>query len=220
VGIFDVVLALEIVNEIRYWDERAALNARRIVRSGQDRERLSRVRWLEQHHAERSFPCGIAMVPETEGAPPRIARPAPETPPPPLAPPAAVTTRPAGAEEWQPTPPMPVSSARAEAPPLMRPAEVTAVVLPNEIAFLLEDGIGEVEEAGRFPRTAITGIDVVDERGVHVPEPIHETIEPSQLVFLVLRWMNAGADDEDRFAFRSPWLAWRAGRKLIEARRG
>jgi hypothetical protein len=39
-------------------------------------------------------------------------------------------------------------------------------------------------------------------------------------VFLVLRWNNEGADDEDRFAFRSPWLAWRAGRKLLEAKRG
>jgi hypothetical protein len=217
VGIFDVVLALEIVNEIRYWDERAKLNARRIARSGQDRERLSRVRWQEQHHAERSFPCGIAMVPETEGAPPRIARPAPETPPPP---PSAGNARPAGAREGQPTPPMPVAPARAETPPLTRLAEVTAAVLPNEIAFLLEDGIGELEEAGRFPRTAITGIDVVDAHDVHVPEPVRETIEPSQLVFLVLRWKNAGADDEDRFAFRSPWLAWRAGRKLMEARRG
>jgi hypothetical protein len=213
VGIFDVVLALEIWNEIKYWDERATLNARRVVRSGRDRERLSRVRWQELHHAERSFPCGVAMVPETEGAPPRITRPAPATPPPPE----AGTARPGGVE---PPPPMPVSPARAEVPPPLRPAEVTAAVLPDEIAFLLEDGVGEVEEAGRFPRTAIIGIDVVDVHDVHVPEPIQETFEPSQLVFLVLRWSNDGVDDEDRFAFRSPWLAWQAGRRLREARTG
>ena len=208
-GIFGLVLALEIANEIQYWDARAKQAARRVEQHGRDRERLSRVRWQEQHHAERSFPCGIAMVPETEGVllPPPAARQAPVLPPPPPA-----------AE--QPTPPMPVAPALMEAPPLMRPAEVTAAVLPNDLAFLLEDGIGDVEEAGRLPRTAITAIDVVDVRDVHVPEPVRETIEPSQVVFLVLRWKNQGVDDEDRFAFRSPWLAWRAGRKLLEARRG
>ena len=213
-GIFGLVLALEIANEIQYWDARAKQAARRVEQHGRDRERLSRVRWQELHHAERSFPCGIAMVPETEGArlPRPVARQAPVPPPPSAA-------RPAAAGE-EPTPPMPVAPALAEVPPLMRPAEVTAAVLPNDLAFLLEDGIGDVEEAGRLPRTAITAIDVVDMRDVHVPEPVRETIEPSQVVFLVLRWKNEGVDDEDRFAFRSPWLAWRAGRKLLEARRG
>jgi hypothetical protein len=103
---------------------------------------------------------------------------------------------------------------------MTRPAQVTVAVLPSDIAFLLEDGEGDVEEAGRFPRSAIVGVDVVDERGDHVPEPIRETIEPSQLVFTVLRWSNEGRPDEDRFAFRSPWLAWRAGWKLMEARQG
>ena len=213
-GIFGLVLALEIAREIQYWDERAKLNARRVEQHGRDRERLSRVRWQELHHAERSFPCGIAMVPETEGVrlPRPVAKQAPVPPPP-------AAARPATAGE-EPTPPMPVAPALAEVPPLMRPAEVTAAVLPDDLAFLLEDGIGEVEEAGRLPRTAITSIDVVDMRDVHVPEPVRETIEPSQLVFLVLRWKNEGVDDEDRFAFRSPWLAWRAGRKLLEAKRG
>jgi hypothetical protein len=181
-GIFGIVLALEIAREIRYWDAKAKLDARRVVRSGRDRERLSRVRWQEMHHAERSFPCGIALVPETEGALPRpAAREAPGIPPPPSA------ARPAAAGE-ESTPPMPVPPALAEAPPLMRPAEVTAAVLPKDVAFLLEDGIGEVEEAGRFPRRAITGIEVVDVRGAHVPEPVQETIEPSQLVL----WCCAG----------------------------
>jgi hypothetical protein len=213
-GLFGLVLALEIARQIEYVDAKAKLDARRVVRGARDQERLSRMRWQELHHAERSFPCGIAMVPETEGAllPRPAARQAP-VPPPPSA------GRPVAAGE-QSTPPMPVEPALAEAPPLMRPAEVTAAVLPHDLAFLLEDGIGDVEEAGRLPRTAISGIDVVDVRDVHVPEPVRETIEPSQIVFLVLRWKNEGVDDEDRFAFRSPWLAWRAGRKLLEARRG
>ena len=100
------------------------------------------------------------MVPETEGVrlPRPVAKQAPVPPPPSAA-------RPATAGE-EPTPPMPVAPALAEVPPLMRPAEVTAAVLPDDLAFLLEDGIGEVEEAGRLPRTAITAIDVVDMRDV------------------------------------------------------
>ena len=185
----------------------------RSERDEQDHERIERTRWLAEHRAERSFSCGIAMVPDTGGALPRpAARQAPVPPPP-------STARPAAAGD-QSTPPTPVPPALTEAPLLMQLAEVTAAVLPDDLAFLLEDGIGDVEEAGRIPRTAIAGIDVVDTRDVHVPEQVQETIEPSQLVFLVLRWTNAGADDEDRFAFRSPWLAWRAGRKLLEARRG
>ena len=97
---------------------------------------------------------------------------------------------------------------------------VVAAVLPTELVFVIEEEDDDVEEVGRLPRTAIQDVDVVDERGNHVPEPIHETFEPSQLVFMVLRWSNEGTPDEDRFAFRSPWLAWTAGRRLMEARRG
>ena len=90
--------------------------------------------------------------------------------------------------------------------------QVMAAVLPNDIVFIREQGEDEeVDEVGRLPRTAIQDVDVVDERGIHVPEPIHETLEPSQLVFTVLRWSNEGMPDEDRFAFRSPWMAWTAG---------
>jgi len=32
--------------------------------------------------------------------------------------------------------------------------------------------------------------------------------------------VERGVDDEDRFAFRSPSLAWKAGRRLMEARNG
>jgi hypothetical protein len=99
------------------------------------------------------------------------------------------------------------------------PAEVTAAVLPHDVAFI-RDGHDDVVEMGRIPRTAIVDIDVVDPDGAHIPEPIHETIEEPQLSLLVLRWRKEGVDDEDRFAFRSPWLAWRAGRKLMEARQG
>ena len=60
----------------------------------------------------------------------------------------------------------------------------------------------------------------MDRLGSHLPEPSQETFEESQLSLLVLRWTNEGADDEDRFAFRSPWLAWQAGRRLMEARKG
>jgi len=139
----------------------------------------------------------------------RSVRPPPAVPP--LPPPGAVSS------VEQPPAPVPPPS---EAASLLRPAEVTAVVLPADLAFLFEDGEGDVEEGGRVPRTAILDVDVIDERGDHVPEPVHETIEPSRLVFTVLRWSNEGAPDEDRFAFRSPWLAWTAGRKLMEARRG
>ena len=94
-------------------------------------------------------------------------------------------------------------------------------MLPTELGFVIEaEEGGDVEEVGRLPRTAIQDVDVVDERGDHVPEPIHETFEPSQLVFMVLRWSNEGTPDEDRFAFRSPWLAWTAGRRLLDARKG
>jgi hypothetical protein len=104
----------------------------------------------------------------------------------------------------------------ADIAPLM---EATAAVLPTDVAFI-RDGRDDVVEMGRIPRTAISDIDVIDHAGVHIPEPVHETIEEPQLSLLVLRWTNEGVDDEDRFAFRSPWMAWQAGRRLLEARRG
>ena len=55
--------------------------------------------------------------------------------------------------------------------------------------------------------------------GVHIPEPIHETFELDRPALAVLRWSNAGVDDEERFAFRSVWLAWKAARKLTGAGR-
>jgi hypothetical protein len=99
------------------------------------------------------------------------------------------------------------------------PMEVTAAVLPTDVAFI-RDGHDDVVEMGRIPRTAIVDVDVVDRDGAHIPEPYEETIEAPQLALLVLRWKNEGVDDEDRFAFRSPWMAWHAGRRLLDARRG
>jgi hypothetical protein len=159
---------------------RAQAEARRARRDEEDQLRLERSRWLEEHRAERSFPCGLVPDPhEVE-----------------------------------------MDVAHANTPPSeIGPVEVTAAVLPDAIAFL-RDGDDDVVEVGRIPRTAVVGIDVVDAKGDHVPEPVRETIEPPQLSLLVLTWKNGSADDQDRFAFRSPWLAWRAGRKLMEARRG
>jgi hypothetical protein len=210
-SVFDAVLALEIVREFEYYDARARHASLHAELELRNRERLSRVRWLEEHRAERSFPCGFAIVPEPDALPRPTLKPV-AVPPPPMN--ASRTTH------TGPVPPMPVPPPLLEASPPTRLAEVTAAVLSDALAFLVEDGMGEIDEAGRIPRTAIGDIDVVDTRGVHVPEPMRETIEAPQLVFTVLRWTNSGVPDEDRFAFRSPWLAWQAGRRMLEAKRG
>ena len=106
--------------------------------------------------------------------------------------------------------------------PMMRRAiaSVIAAVLPSDLVFLLEQESTEIVELGRLPRSSIGDTDVLDADGNHVPEPLHETIEPPGLSLLVLRWSNADVQEEERFAFRSVWLAWKAGRKLRDARRG
>jgi hypothetical protein len=106
--------------------------------------------------------------------------------------------------------------------PTVRRAVVTviAAVLPRDLVFLREHDSEEVVELGRLPRAAIQEADVVDPAGVHIPEPAHESFEPDRLALTVLRWTNDGADDEERFAFRSAWLAWKAARKLQAARQG
>ena len=94
--------------------------------------------------------------------------------------------------------------------PMMRRAvaSVIAAVLPADVVFLLEQESEDIVELGRLPRSAIREVDVVDASDVPIPEQIRETFEPPQLALLVLTWTNAGVDDEDRFAFRSPWMAW------------
>jgi hypothetical protein len=106
--------------------------------------------------------------------------------------------------------------------PMMRRAvaSVIAAVLPSDLVFLLEQESEEIVELGRLPRSAIVETDVVDVEGNHVPEPLDETFESSGLSLAVLRWSNAGVDDEERFAFHSVWLAWKAARKLRDARQG
>jgi hypothetical protein len=95
---------------------------------------------------------------------------------------------------------------------------VSAVLLPDEVAFLAEppaaSGLDEMLEVGRIPRAAIDHVDVMDELGAHVPEPSNEDFEPTVHRELVLRWTNEGAPDEERFVFRSTWPAWAAGRRL------
>lgn len=96
--------------------------------------------------------------------------------------------------------------------------QVFAVVLPSDLAFIRGEELGEIVEVGRLPRSAIRDVDVVDQAGVHIPEPASETFEPPKLAFAVLRWTNEGTPDEDRFAFRSTWMAWQAARWLLEAK--
>src|SRR5262245_18440295 len=102
-----------------------------------------------------------------------------------------------------------------------RPLQVIAAVLPDEVAFLREErDPSRIVEVGRIPRAAIQGVDVVDEQGNEVPQPLQESFEPSKLAIVELRWLNGGAADEDRFAFRSAWIAWQAARHLQAATKG
>lgn len=99
----------------------------------------------------------------------------------------------------------------------LAPVQVIAAVLPGDLVFIPEGSSEEVVELGRLPRGAILGVDVVDGVGAHVPEPARETFEPEALSLVVLRWTNGDAQEEERFAFRSTWLAWRAARRLRAA---
>ncbi len=193
--------------------ELARLLASRAGREESEGAKLERTRWLEANRAERTFFCGIVPDPVLTETDPGRAR-LEEEPPRPLLP-----SDPGWAAPQQPVETAPPAEPQPLTP--LRPMQVMAAVLPNDIVFIREQGEDEeVDEVGRLPRTAIQDVDVVDERGTHVPEPIHETFEPSQLVFTVLRWSNEGTPDVDRFAFRSPWMAWTAGRRLLEARKG
>ena len=121
-----------------------------------------------------------------------------------------------------PEPEPPAGAPRLNVVPSLRtkPVPVMAVVLSADLVFILEQDSQDVVELGRLPRGAIRDSDVVDPAGVHLPEPIHETFELDRPALAVLRWSNAGVDDEERFAFRSAWLAWKAARKLARARQG
>jgi hypothetical protein len=116
----------------------------------------------------------------------------------------------------------PAGAPRLNVVPSLRtkPVPVMAVVLPNDLVFILEQDSEDVVEVGRLPRRAIVDTDVVDAEGNQVPEPLQETFESPGLALTVLRWANEGVDEEERFAFRSVWLAWKAARKLLDARQG
>ena len=71
---------------------------------------------------------------------------------------------------------------------------VLVAIVPDGIAFLAETPPGasvyDVLEVGRVPRSNLTGVDVVDAAGKHVPEPLHESFEPDVDVSIVLRWTD------------------------------
>jgi hypothetical protein len=194
---------------------------------------LARSRWLEEHRAERSFPCGIVPEPRSDRAAdsmparPDIAVPDVMEEPGPDRAADLLPSEPgwgmpeSGVYAPQSAPERPDAEDEPEIDEI-RPMSVVAAVLPEDLVFIREFGAdeGEVEEVGRRPRRAIQAVDVVDETGVHVPEPIDETFEPPKLAWTVLSWANQGTPDEDRFAFRSSWTAWQAARRLLEARRG
>jgi len=95
-----------------------------------------------------------------------------------------------------------------------------AVVLPNDLVFILEQDSQDLVELGRLPRDAIRDVDVLDADGTHIPEPTGETFEPEALSLVALRWTDGAVEEEERFGFRSAWLAWKAARKLQAARKG
>ncbi|MGH2673186.1 MAG: hypothetical protein ACRDHC_09435 [Actinomycetota bacterium] len=118
-----------------------------------------------------------------------------------------------------PEPEPPAGAPRLNVVPslLAKPVPVMAVVLPTEIVFILEQDSRDVVELGRLPRNAIRDTEVIDPAGTHIPEPTQETFESDTPALTVLRWSNSGVDDEERFAFRSIWLAWKAARRLLAA---
>jgi hypothetical protein len=119
-----------------------------------------------------------------------------------------------------PEPEPPAGAPRLNVVPSLRtkPVPVLAVVLPNDLVFILEQDSQDVVELGRLPRDAIRDVDVVDADGTHVPEPTRETFEPEALSLVALTWTDGAVEEEERFGFRSAWLAWKAARKLLGAR--
>jgi hypothetical protein len=140
----------------------------------------SRGRWLHEHAALASFPCGVIRP----------------------------TADPDEAEADDP--PLPVGTDLE--------LTITAALLNDEVAFLAdppeETDLREVIPVGRVRRSAIRAIDVVDAAGAPVPAPAAEGFEPDEDVWLVLRWGDGDDANDERFLFRSAWLAWGAARRL------
>ena len=143
--------------------------------------RMARTRWLEENHAESSFPCGV--VPRPKGGPQE-----------------------------------PVLNVLPIIKQIVSP--IVAAILPSDLVFFLGDDSPTITELGRISRTAVRSVDVVDAEEQHVPEPLEETFESDRPALALLRWTDQGTDDEERFAFRSAWMAWKSARKLLAARRG
>jgi len=98
---------------------------------------------------------------------------------------------------------------------------ITVLVTPTAFV-LVREGIPGVDdeplvEAGRFRRDAFVDATVVDVSGRTVAEPSEETFEPARPVRLAIRWESGDGMDEDRFAFRSAWVAAEAARRFRRA---
>ena len=84
------------------------------------------------------------------------------------------------------------------------PANLKAVlvaVTPVDLVFFDEGGPedGEMPELGRFPRSSVKKVDVVDEHGVHVPEPTGDLIdEPSSIAVVAVDWQPEDAETDQR----------------------
>ena len=97
-------------------------------------------------------------------------------------------------------------------------AYVRVAVTPADFVFVNEGGPRDegMPELGRFARTAVKNVDVVDTGDNHVPEPATESLdEPDALAKVVVDWQpNGGGVDRDEFAFRSAWAAWEAAHRF------
>ena len=97
-------------------------------------------------------------------------------------------------------------------------AYVLVAVTPADFVFVNEGGPHDEEmpELGRFARTAVKDVDVVDVGGHHVSEPASESLdEPDALAKVVVAWQPEGGDaHRDEFAFRSAWAAWEVAHRF------
>ena len=204
----------------------AELLAQRDEHERSEDAKIERTRWLEEHRAERSFPCGIVPDPkwvDTMAPSPTAQKPVTPTSTDDESQPGWGAPLPSQPGWGMPDPSVivPMSAEQANELPGadLKPMQVIAAVLPADLVFIREFGDDEeVDEVGRLPRNAIHDVDVVDTSGAHIPEPNEETFEPPKLAWTVLKWTNEGKLDEDRFAFRSPWRAWQAARRLQQAK--
>ncbi len=95
---------------------------------------------------------------------------------------------------------------------------VLVAVTPEDFVFFDEGGAADAEmpELGRFPRSAVRAVDVLDESGAHVAEPAVESIdEPDALAAVTVDWQPEGAElDRDQFVFRAASVAWDAAHRF------